>query len=82
LNRVLLANEAEVKSLGYNILQIGSYSTRNGAASSLSSMPGKFFSSMYFGFKYMILIFLGALHITGGPSSAACSLCGGWSMET
>jgi hypothetical protein len=43
LNRVLAANEEEVKSIGYDINQIGSHSIRKGAASYLTSMPGMFF---------------------------------------
>lgn len=51
LNRVLAANEEVVKSLGYDISQIGSHSIRKGAASYLTSMPGKlfcFFNYLFF----------------------------------
>jgi hypothetical protein len=43
LNRVLLENIVEVNGMGYDISQIGSHSIRKGAASYLTSMPGKFF---------------------------------------
>jgi hypothetical protein len=47
LNRVLIANEEEVKSLGYDISQIGSHSICKGASSYLTSMPGMSFFSFF-----------------------------------
>jgi hypothetical protein len=43
LTRVLAAHRVEVQNLGYELSTIGSHSIRKGAASYLSSMPGKFF---------------------------------------
>jgi hypothetical protein len=43
LNRLIMENEEEVKSLGYETSQIGSHSIRKGASSYITSMPGKFF---------------------------------------
>lgn len=43
LSRILLQNESEVKTMGYELFQIGSHSIRKGAASYLTSMPGKCF---------------------------------------
>jgi hypothetical protein len=41
LNRVLQEHEQEVKEFGYEVSQLGSHSIRKGAASYITSLPGK-----------------------------------------
>jgi hypothetical protein len=55
LHRVLLEHRQEVKAMGYELNQIGSHSIRKGAASYLTSMPGKFF--LFYWFINLFLIF-------------------------
>lgn len=57
LSRILSDKKEEIKSMGYELSQIGSHSIWKGAAPCLTSMPGKFISYINNNIVIYFLIF-------------------------